>query len=270
MKEDVVVITGCSTGIGRDLAQRLSHKGYRVVATARRMETIKDLPAALHLELDVTDQRSVDAAVTQTLAKLGRIDFLVNNAGHSVRAAVEDMDETLSREMFDVNLWGLIRVTKAVLPHMRQRKSGRIIHIGSVVGKFTMPVNGAYSASKYAVEAIANAMRIELKPFNIPVALIEPGTIDTRFMKSSIDKSREQFDDSGSPYAKIYERFRNLTSQPGRRGASPEDVSKVIVKAMEARHPKARYLAAVSRQYRAILMMNDRLRDRLFVKTFLR
>jgi NAD(P)-dependent dehydrogenase (short-subunit alcohol dehydrogenase family) len=269
MKEDVVIITGCSAGIGRDLAERLSARGYRVVATARRLETIEDLPAALHLELDVTDQASVDAAVSRTLASLGRIDFLINNAGHSVRAAIEDMDEKLSREMFDVNFWGLIRTSRAVLPHMRTRKAGRIIHVGSVVGKFTMPVNGVYSASKHAVEAVSNAMRIELKPFNIPVVLIEPGTIDTRFMSSSVAMSREQFDDPDSPYAGIYERFRAMSAQPARRGAPPEKVSRVIIRAMEADRPKARYLAAVSLLYRAILMMNDPLRDGFMTRAFI-
>ncbi|MBN2526701.1 MAG: SDR family oxidoreductase [Deltaproteobacteria bacterium] len=270
MKENVVIITGCSTGIGRNLAQTLFARGYRVVATARRLETIKDIPAALHLELDVTKQASVDAAISQTLTRLGRIDYLVNNAGHSVRAAIEDMDEKPAREMFDVNLWGLIRVTRAVLPHMRKRKAGRIIHVGSVVGKFTMPINGAYSASKHAVEAIANAMRVELKPFNIQVVLIEPGTINTQFMSSSIAKSQEQFDNSVSPYAKIYERFRTISAHPARKGALPKEVSQVIVRAMEAKHPKARYLAAVGPLYRAILIMNDRLRDSLMAKLFLK
>jgi NAD(P)-dependent dehydrogenase (short-subunit alcohol dehydrogenase family) len=269
MKNDVVMITGCSTGIGRDLAGRLSAEGYRVIATARKLETIKDIPAALHLEVDVTDQASVDAAVKQTLEQFGRIDFLVNNAGHSVRSAIEDMDENSARQMFDVNLWGLIRMTRAVLPHMRKRKSGRIVHVGSVVGKFTMPVNGAYSASKHAVEAISNAMRIELKQFNIPVVLIEPGTIDTGFMKSSVAKSRDQFDDPASPYAGMYKKFQALSNQPARQGASPEKVSRVIIKSMEVKHPKARYLAAVSPLYRIILLMNDRIRDSLMAKTFL-
>ncbi len=269
MKEDVVFITGCSAGIGRDLVERLSARGYRVVATARRLETIKDLPAAMHLKLDVTEQASVDAAVSQTLESLGRIDFLVNNAGHSVRAAVEDMDEKLSREMFDVNFWGLVRVSRAVLPHMRARKAGRIIHVGSVVGKFTMPVNGAYSASKRAVEAVSDAMRIELKPFNIPVALIEPGTIDTRFMSTSVARSRERFDDPDSAYAGIYGRFRAMAARPARRGAPPKEVSRVIMRAMEAARPKARYLAAVSPLYRAILLMNDPLRDGFMSRAFI-
>lgn len=269
MEGDVVIITGCSTGIGRDLAEKLTARGYQVVATARRKETIRDLSAALRLEMDVAEQASVDAAVSETLARLGRIDFLVNNAGHSVRAAVEDIDEASAREMFDVNLWGLIRATKAVLPHMRERKAGRIIHVGSVVGKFTMPVNGAYSASKRAVEAIADAMRIELMPFGIPVALIEPGTIDTKFMQSSIAKSRDRFDDAGSPYAGLYDRFRAMSAQPARRGAAPEKVSRVIIEAMEAKRPKARYLAAVSPMYRIILASSDRLRDAMMAKTFL-
>lgn len=268
MKDTVVLITGCSSGVGHDLAGRLAERGYTVVATARKAEAIADLRVAMKLALDVTDQKSVDEAVRTTLARFGHIDVLVNNAGHSVRSAVEEMDETLAREMFDVNVWGLIRMTKAVLPHMRERKSGRIVHVGSVVGKFTWPVNGGYSASKHAVEALSDAMRLELKAFGIPVVLVEPGTIDTKFMASSEEKSADRYDDRASPYANLYERFRSMAANPARRGAPAEAVSRVIIGAIEAKKPKARYLAVVSPLYRAILRMKDEPRDRLISKAF--
>jgi len=268
MKDTVVLISGCSTGVGRDLAQTLSERGYAVVATARKLDSLAGLPAAMTLALDVTDQKSVDDAVAAVLARFGRIDVLVNNAGYSVRSAVEEMNETLAREMFDVNVWGLLRMTKAVIPHMRERKAGRIVHVGSVVGKFTWPVNGGYSASKHAVEALSDAMRLELKSFGISVALVEPGTIDTKFMKSSEEKSADRYADKDSPYARLYERFRGMAADPARRGAPAEEVSKVIIEAIEAKKPKARYLAVVSPLYRAILGMNDKARDKLISKAF--
>ena len=268
MKDTIVLITGCSTGVGRDLAGRLAGRGYTVIATARKPETIADLPVAMRLALDVTNQNSVDDTLAAVIARFGRIDVLVNNAGHSIRSAVEELDETLAKEMFDVNVWGLVRMTKAVLPGMRERRSGRIVHEGSVVGKFTWPVNGAYSASKHAVEALSDAMRLELKSFNIPVVLVEPGTIDTAFMRSSEGKSADRFSDKDSPYSRLYTRFQGMAANPARRGAPAEAVSRVIIKAIEAKKPKARYLAAVSPLYRAILAMNDKARDRLISKAF--
>lgn len=268
MKDIVVLITGCSTGVGRDLAGRLAGSGYTVVATARKPEAIADLPVALRLALDVTDQRSVDEAVAAVIARFGRIDVLVNNAGYSIRSAVEELDEASAKAMFDANVWGLVRMTKAVLPLMRERKAGRIVHVGSVVGKFTWPINGAYSASKHAVEALSDAMRLELKSFGIPVVLVEPGTIDSAFMRSSEEKSADRYSDKNSPYAGLYDRFRTMMADPARRGAPVEAVNRVIIEAIEAKKPKARYLAAVSPLYRAILRMNDKARDRLIAKAF--
>ena len=268
MDRNVVLISGCSSGIGKNLACRLSKKGYTVVATARDPNAIADLPVALKLRMDVTDQDSVDAAVAETIDRFGKIDALVNNAGHSVRSAVEEIDEEKARRMFDVNLWGLIRASRAVLPGMRERGEGRIIHVGSVVGKFTWPCNGAYSASKYAVEAIADAMRLELLPFGVAVTLVQPGTIDSNFMKASEEKSSDRFRNDDSPYSGIYRSFATKAADPAHRGASPDRVTDVIVKALEARRPKARYLAAVSPLYRAILRMGDGTRDWAFAKTF--
>ncbi len=262
----VVLITGCSTGIGRNLAERLAEAEYTVVATARNIESLRELPVSLKLPLDVTSQTSVDQAVLNTLRECGRIDVLVNNAGHSVRAVVEEVDEALARAMFDVNVWGLLRVTKAVLPYMRANGTGRIIHVGSVMGKFTFPVNGAYAASKHAVEAISDAMRVELKGFGISVVVIEPGTIDTNFLATSESRGMALSSNADSPYAPIYAQFRRMSS--ARKGAKAEQVSRVIHHAIEARRPRARYLAAVSPLYRLMLLLGDRTRDFLEQRAF--
>ena len=268
MKDTVILITGCSSGIGHDLAARLADSGYCVIATARKAESLATLPVALRLSLDVTDQASVDAAVKTALDHFGKIDVLVNNAGYAVRSAVEEIDEDQARKMYDVNVWGLLRMTKAILPYMRARKCGRIIHVGSVVGKFSWPINGAYSSSKHAVEALSDSMRVELKPFGIQVALVEPGTTNTNFMTSSEEKSRAHYADDGSPYRDLYARFRALSQESAHEGAPAERVSRVIQKAIEARKPKARYLAAISPLYRALLHMGDSVRDGALMKIF--
>ncbi len=268
MEKSVVLITGCSSGIGRSAVSVLTQAGYDVIATARDPATLADCGASLTLALDVTSRQSIDDAMARVTEQFGGIDVLVNNAGFSVRSAVEEMDEEKAREMFDVNLWGLVRMSQAVIPAMRKRGRGKIVNIGSVVGKFTWPANGAYSASKYAVEAISDALRVELAPFGISVALIEPGAIASSFMRASIEKSADRFDDPRSPYARIYDGFRRLGNDPRRGGAPTEAVARVILAAIQADRPKPRYLAAVSPLYRAIMRMSDRRRDRFMSKVF--
>lgn len=268
MESQVVVITGCSSGIGHDLAKTLALSGYTVIATARNAETLNDLQVALKLSLDVTRQASVDDAIRTVIDRFGKIDVLINNAGHSVRATVEDTDEALARDMFDVNVWGLLRVTQAVLPYMRENQKGRIILIGSVMGKFVFPLNGSYAASKHAVEALADAMRVELMPFGIKVVMIEPGTIQSSFFASSKLKSQTISDNPNSPYKNIYERFYKMSESSSFQGASPSQVSKIVQRAMETKNPKPRYLAAVSIPYRLMLVLGDRNRDQLLAKVF--
>ena len=147
----VVLITGCSTGIGHDLAQRLTQSGYTVVATARKVETLNDLESALRLPLDVTQSDSVNNAVARTLRQFGRVDVLVNNAGYAIRGALEEIPEEQARQVFDVNMFGVLRMIQAVVPYMREQKAGRIINISSIAGKLSTPVNGIYSASKFAL-----------------------------------------------------------------------------------------------------------------------
>lgn len=240
---EVVLITGCSTGIGRDLAQTLSRAGYTVVATARKPETMQGLDAALKLALDVTSPASIQAAVEQTVQRLGRIDVLVNNAGYAVRGAVEEVPVEQAQQMFDVNVFGVMRMIQAVAPHMRRQKAGRIINISSVVGKLVTPANGTYSATKFALEALSDALRMELSPFGVQVVVVEPGSIKTQFHATVEEQGRAVFTNPDSPYRPLYEQYEKVTTDMRQKEAGPQAVSQVVLKTMRAERPKARYLA---------------------------
>ena len=179
----VVLITGCSTGIGRATATHLAASGYTVIATARRVEDLADLAAAgcRTLALDVTDEGSMRAAVDAVEASHGRIDVLVNNAGYSQSGAVESVPLARTRAQFETNVFGPLRLTQLVLPGMRRRRAGRIVNVSSMGGRLVFPGGGVYHASKYALEALSDALRYELRPFGIAVVLIEPGLIRTNF-----------------------------------------------------------------------------------------
>src|SRR6266566_5184877 len=210
MSSKIVLITGCSTGIGHDLAQRLARSNYTVVATARHPERLSDLHVALQLPLDVTDPTAVASATEEVVRRFGRIDVLVNNAGYAVRGAVEDIPVEQVQQMFDVNVYGVMRMIRAVVPHMRQQKEGRVITIGSLAGKLVLPVNGTYSATKFALEALSDAMRVELAPFGIQVVLIEPGNIRTNFMATAQANSQETLSDPDSPYHALYQHYLRI------------------------------------------------------------
>lgn len=257
----VVMITGCSTGIGRDLAQRLSQAGYTVVATARRPDTLGDLQAVLKLPLDVTQPDSISQAVELTLRRFGRIDVLVNNAGFAVRGALEEIPDEQIQQVFDVNVHGAIRMVRAVAPHMRRQKAGRIINISSISGKLSTPTNGPYSATKFALEALSDALRLELAPFGIQVVLIEPGSIKTEFADKAQACAARNLADSASPYQTLYRQDRDVAAAMRRHESGPEAVSRVIQRAMEASQPKARYLAGVPFPGWLILHLGDSVWD---------
>ena len=178
-----VLITGCSTGIGRATAERLAKRGLTVYATARKLESIEDLKAAgCHtLALDVTDEQSMQAAVAAVEEAEGSVGALVNNAGYSQSGAVETLPMDELRRQFETNVFGLVRMCQLVLPGMRRAGSGRIVNMSSMGGNFVFPGAGAYHASKYAVEAISDALRFEVKGFGVGVTVIQPGAIRTEF-----------------------------------------------------------------------------------------
>jgi NAD(P)-dependent dehydrogenase (short-subunit alcohol dehydrogenase family) len=257
----VVLITGCSTGIGRDLAVRLSQAGYCVAATARKGETLEGLPAALKLPLDVTQLDSVDQAVAQIIERFGRVDVLVNNAGYALRGALEEIPVEQVQQMFDVNVFGVLRMIRAVAPHMRKQRTGRIINISSIAGKLSTPTNGSYSATKFALEALSDALRLDLAPFDIQVVLVEPGAIKTHFDETAQTHAQVILSNSVSPYQPLYQLSDQFAASMRHQEAGPEIVSEVIQQAIEALKPKARYHAGISISGELILHLGDSVWD---------
>ncbi len=243
-----VLITGCSTGIGRATAERLASGGFTVYATARRPESISDLEAkgCRTLALDVTDEDSMRAAVSAVEEAEGAVGALVNNAGYSQSGAVESVDLDEIRTQFETNVFGLIRMSQLVLPGMREQRWGRIVNVGSMGGKLTFPGGGIYHATKYAVEAISDAMRFEVKGFGVDVVLIEPGLIKTEFAAAAVGALNTGTDDEGGPYAEFNQAVAASTvgayeGPAAMLGGGPETVAKTIEKAIGSRRPKARY-----------------------------
>ncbi len=240
----VFLITGCSSGIGRATAAAAAAAGHRVFATGRRPESLAELgPGIEALPLDVTDGDAIHRVVSDVVARAGRIDVLVNNAGYGQMGTVEDIPLERWRAEFDVNVFGLIAVTQAVLPHMRARRAGRVINIGSIAGRIAYPFGGAYCASKFAVEAISDALRLEVERFGVRVVLIEPGPIHTRFGERVETEVEPLAHDSGSAYHAWYEKAYARFRRESRVGAlPPEAVARVVLGAATARRPRARYL----------------------------
>lgn len=246
-----VLITGCSSGIGAATAAKLAGEGYTVYATARRPETLKELAdqGCKTLALDVTDEKSMAAAVAAVEKAEGSIDVLVNNAGYSQSGAVETVPLDDIRRQFETNVFGLIRMSQLVLPGMRGAGSGRIVNIGSMGGKLTFPGGGIYHATKYAVEAISDAMRFELQGFGVRVILVEPGLITTEFAHAAVGSTEDL--DNG-PYADFNSRVASVTAGiyesrlTGLVGGGPDSVADVIHTAIKAKRPKARYTVTPS------------------------
>ena len=247
----VVLITGCSTGIGRATAERLAKKGWKVYATARRPESIEDLKqkGCKTLALDVTDEASMRAAVDQVVAEEGAVGALVNNAGYSQSGALESLPIDQLRRQFETNVFGLLRMCQLVLPGMREQRDGRIVNISSMGGRLTFPGGGAYHATKYAVEALSDVLRFEVSGFGIHVVLIEPGLIRTQFGEAAVSSIGEIEQDG--PYAKFNAAVAASTAGAyhgplSRLGAGPEAVARTIEKALTKSRPKARYPVTAS------------------------
>lgn len=246
-----VLITGCSTGIGAATASDLVANGHTVYATARRIETLKDLAAqgCRTLALDVNDEDSMAAAVAAVETEEGSVGVLINNAGYSQSGAVESIPLDDIRRQFETNVFGLIRMSQLVLPGMRKAGSGRIINIGSMGGKLTFPGGGIYHATKHAVEAISDAMRFEVQGFGVQVVLIEPGLITTEFAHTAVGSTDDLND---GPYAEFNAKVGKVTAEiyesplASLVGGGPDAVAKVIRKAINSKRPKARYTVTPS------------------------
>ena len=237
------IVTGASTGIGRETALLLSKNGYFVYAVARSEDLLNEIKsdAITPIVLDVTDDDAVTACVDKVLEERGRIDLLVNNAGYAQLGTTECVSIEAIKRQFDVNLFGYIRFIQAVLPSMRNRQSGRIINVTSAVGKVSMPLFGWYAGTKHAIEAMSDALREEVRDFNIGVSIIEPGVIDTPFLPLQAQLLKEE-----TPHDPAYNKLLNTLPKlvPERNaGAHPKVIGKVILKAAKARRAPIRVAA---------------------------
>ncbi len=245
----VIVITGCSSGFGMLAALEFARRGDSVYATMRNTAKADRLQTRAEkagvsvevLQLDVNDSGSVGATIEEVIRREGRIDVLVNNAGISIDGPVEAFDDDELLAVFETNLFGVVRVTRAVLPHMRSQSSGTIVTVGSLAGKVAAPFSGIYSASKHAVEALSDALHYELHPLGIRVVLIEPGEFETEIEANS--RPARRFTEA-SPYLEAERSFAEArTKLPGGgQGADAQIVADVIVGAAKSEQPQRRYL----------------------------
>lgn len=262
--QQVALITGASSGMGKETAKLLNAKGYAVYAAARRVEKMKDLEQlGVHpVEMDVTDEASMVAGVNAILAQEGSIDILVNNAGYGSYGAIEDVSIEEARRQLDVNLFGLARLTQLVLPHMRQNRSGKIVNISSIGGKIYTPFGGWCHAAKHAVEGFTDCLRLETRPFGIDVILIEPGAVASEWSNIAADHLRQT--SSKGAYAAAANKAADgmartyASNQPSR----PTVVAETILRAITARRPKTRY--AVGYMAGTTIAMRRFLPDRIF------
>jgi NADP-dependent 3-hydroxy acid dehydrogenase YdfG len=251
MASKAVLITGCSSGIGHATAEELNRRGWTVYATARRPETIDDLKqrGAKTLALDVTDEASMTAAVNAVTEAEGTVGVLINNAGYSQSGAIESVALDDVRRQFETNVFGLTRMCQLVLPGMRSQRWGKIVNISSMGGRLTFPGGGFYHATKYAVEAISDALRFEVRGFGVDVIVIEPGLIVTRFGEAAT--ATVPAGERDGPYAHFNEQVGTLTTNAykgpmAKLGGPPEKVASKIADALEAKRPKARYAVTPS------------------------
>lgn len=260
----VVLITGASSGMGKATALALLAQGHTVIGAARRVDRMSDLVAAggRAVALDVTDEAQVRAVVGALVEEFGAIDVLVNNAGFGLYGAVEDTSLEDARKQFEVNLFGVAAVTRAVLPAMRANKRGRIINVTSMGGKIHTPLGAWYHASKHALEGWSDCLRIELAPFGIDVVIVEPGAIETEFgavmEQPMVERSGQ------SAYAPMTRAVALATQNTYGRGNSspPTVVASTIARAIRARRPKTRYV--VGKFARPLLFLRRWLSDRAF------
>jgi len=258
MAERSILITGCSSGIGLASAREMKARGWRVFATARKAEDIARLKGEGFngLYLDYAEPESIETAVAQVLdATGGRLDALFNNGTYGQPGAVEDLRRDVLRAQFEAGVFGWHELTARVIPAMRRQAHGRIVFCSSVLGLISAPYRGAYCASKFAVEALADALRMELAPTAIKVVLIEPGPIATRFLEHALEAYRRNIDLENSAHAEIYRARIARLEQGGDQAfkLGPEAVALKLARALESRNPKPRYYVTIPTHVAALL-----------------
>lgn len=265
MAQKTVLITGASAGIGKETAKRLVLNGYTVYTAARRVEKMDDLKAlgCVPLKMDITSEEDIASVVQRIRKEQGGVDILVNNAGFGTQGSIEETSLEDARYQFDVNLFGLARLTQLVLPTMRENGFGKIINISSVGGKIYFPLGGWYHATKHALEGWSDCLRTEVQQFGIDVVIVEPGAIGTEFNDVFVGPMLERSGDG--PYRDMAHGLANYAREMEERpnGSSPPSViADTIVKALGARRPKTRYVAG--KLAKPILFARRWISDRMF------
>ena len=238
----VWLITGCSTGFGRELARQVLERGWRCVVTARNPAQVEDIARdhgdrALVAALDVKDRAQIAEVVAKTKQTLGRIDVLVNNAGYGYFAAIEEGEDDVIRDMFEANVFGLVDMTRAVLPTMREQKSGMIVNVSSIGGLIGMAATGYYHGTKFAVEGLSEALAVEVKPLGIDVMIVEPGPFRTNWAGPSIKRAEKQME---AYAATAGERRRASAARSGKQPGDPVRGAKAIIDVAMSENPPQR------------------------------
>ncbi|MBE9487561.1 MAG: SDR family NAD(P)-dependent oxidoreductase [Bacteroidetes bacterium] len=259
----IILITGASSGFGHDVSNALLEKGHTVYAVARGVDKMADLAekGAKLMQVDVTSDKDVRLCVERIVEKEGRIDVLFNNAGYGSFGTIEDVDMDNIFEQFNVNVYGLVRMIKAVLPYMRKERSGLIINTSSVVGKLSMPCSGYYSATKHAVESLSDALRYEVRDFGIKVSVIEPGPVKTGFERVVFEKIANPSEDYKSYMKSFVKAFKKLYVH----APTTSSTVKSVVHAVESKNPKIRYRTTLGSKMLICIkyITTDRVFDRL-------
>jgi len=244
-KKKVALVTGASAGIGKSIAQRLLADGWTVYGGARRVEQMADLAAqgARILSLDVTDEASMKAAVDALLAAEGRLDALVNNAGYGSYGALEEVPLAEARRQFEVNVFGLMRLTQLVLPAMRAAGSGTVVNVSSMGGRIWMPIGGWYHATKHALEVLSDVLRVEARPFGVRVVVVQPGAIESEW--AGIAAGHLEATARGSAYSELIGPMASVLRNYG-TAASPAVIADVVSRALSTRSPRRRYAAPMN------------------------
>lgn len=242
-REKNVLITGASSGIGAATALLLAREGYRVWGTTRNLSKVSALPEELRrlvrfIEMDVTDQDSVDRGVHSVIREAGQIDILINNAGYAIYGPIEEVPIDLAKAQFETNVFGTLRLIRAVVPAMRERRSGLVINMSSLAGKLVIPFQAHYSASKHAIEALTEGLRQELRPFGVKVVAIEPGDINTNFNNATQFGQRDD-----SPYKRWLDASWRTIDVNLKRAPGPEAVARKILAVVRKANPATRYPA---------------------------
>lgn len=263
-----VLITGASSGIGKETAKLFLQNGFTVYASARRVGKMRDLQElGVHVvEMDVTDENAMQRGIDEIFRHEQNIDILVNNAGYGSYGALEDVPMKEAKYQFEVNLFGLARLTQLVLPHMRRARSGRIINISSIGGSFGEPHGAWYHASKYALEGLSDSLRLELKQFNIAVILIKPGAIRTAWNAIARDKLLQVSGETA--YGELAHKHARMLQSADAQGSSPEGVARTILGAALSPAPKPRY--ATGKGAKTILALRKLLSDSMFDRLILK